>query len=99
MLDESTTQMLIRVAGSVSGSIFALVYEPPRSRLGLYRRLVVSLPAGIIFADWTRETLHMAETWMNLCASATIAAGLAWFAIGAGIRVTKAWKGEDKPKG
>lgn len=99
MLDESTTQMLIRVAGSVSGSIFALVYEPPRSRLGLYRRLVISLPSGVIFADGVREALHMSETWMNLCAGATIASGMAWVALGAGIRFVKAWKGEDKPKG
>lgn len=97
-MEENLTQMLIRVAGSVSGSIFALVYEPPRSRLGLYRRLVVSVPSGIIFGDWVRETLKMTDTWFNMCAACTIAAGLSWFAIGTGIRIIKAWRepGEKK---
>lgn len=95
-MDENLAQMLIRVSGSMAGSMFALVYEPPRSRLGLYRRVVVSIPSGVIFADWARETLKMAETWFNICASATIAAMISWFAIGTLIRLAKAWKPPDQ---
>lgn len=91
-MEDNTALMIARAIGSVSGSIMALAGEPPESRADFYRRLAVSIPAGIIFADWMREFLHMADTWFNLCSGGAIAAAASWFVLAMGIRISKIWK-------
>lgn len=91
-MSDAIIHMMIRFAGALSGSIMALAGEPPESRKDLYRRVAVSIPAGVIFGDYVRETAHMADTLLNMCGGAAIASAASWFILSMGIRISKIWK-------
>lgn len=83
---------VVKFLGSVSGSVLALVWLPPKTRSEFVRRAVLSLVCGFIFGDVLRIQLHWPDTWqMDLAASAA-SAMLAWFVMGAVVRVIGSWK-------
>jgi hypothetical protein len=86
------TTLALKFSGAFAGAVLALVFLPPKSRGEFVRRAVLSLIAGLIFADPLRDWLKWPETWQMDLAAATAVAMLSWFVIGAAVRIIGSWK-------
>lgn len=79
MLTESA---IIKLAGALAGTVLALVFLPPRTLWGFFRRTVASLICGPIFAPIVQAYLAWPNEWEHILASAALAAFISWFVLG-----------------
>lgn len=93
MTPEIVAALILKFIGAAAGSTLALVFVPPRTRLGFARRATASLIGGVMFAPYVREWGKFADNWEGMIAAACAAAFMSWWAMGAVIRVLKAWQG------
>lgn len=87
---------MIRILGSIAGSVLALSLMPPRSIAGFVRRAVTSLIFGFIFAAPLREWLEWLPTSENTLASACAASFVSWWVMGSIIRIIRNWNYPSK---
>jgi hypothetical protein len=92
MTPELGLALALKAAGAAIGAVLALVFVPPRSILGFLKRLIVSIPAGIIFSTDVRNWLGFDPGWEGLVASACLAAFASWWVAGTIIRISREWR-------
>lgn len=85
--------MILKLLGAACGAALALVFSPPRTWQGFWRRLTAALIFGFIFAPYVRSWAGFDATWEGTMGAATLAAFVSWTAMGALIRITRAWQG------
>lgn len=87
-------EWILRLIGAGFGTAMALIFEPPRTKNGFWRRTVAGLGVGILFAGSVRDRVGFAETWEGTVQAAFLAAFASWFAMGAIVRAVKGWRGK-----
>lgn len=75
-----------KIIGVLVGALLALLFNPPRSRVGFIRRALASIFFGWAFGHVPLATFKIEPTYDNIVASFTVAAFGAWAAMG---RITK----------
>lgn len=80
---------IIKAAGAVAGTILALVFIPPRTLWGFFRRATASLICGPIFAPIVKSYLAWPAEWEYILASAALAAFISWFVLGVIVSAAK----------
>lgn len=88
---------IAKAMGAVSGTVIALLFAPPRTLAGFFRRTVVALVCAWIFAEAMNESLvHYFEFWKldlyHLSVAAAVIAIFAWPAVGSGTRIVQGFK-------
>lgn len=91
MIGESLAAKLI---GVVSGALLALVFDPPRSRTGAFRRTVVALVGGFIFGHIVLHFFEWPETAENLIAAWCISSASSWYCMGKARKLIDAYNKE-----
>jgi hypothetical protein len=91
MISES---LLIKGAGTLAGTILALVFQPPRSTAGFFRRCTFSLISGFLFSPIVIDYLKWTDTTEHEVAAASIAAFISWFIAGVVVSSARKLAGE-----
>ncbi len=91
MIPES---VLIKAAGALSGTILALVFIPPRTLAGFFRRSTASLICGPIFSPVVHSYLVWPNAWEHWLAAAALTSFVSWWLLGVIISLAKKWLGE-----
>lgn len=90
---DDLTAAMIKGLGSISGSVLALIFQPPKNNNDFVVRAAFSVVSGMIFADPIRlQYLHWPESWQMWLASGALVSLASWWVMGAAIRVLGAWK-------
>lgn len=87
--------LTLRVIGSTGGGILALAVVRPRSWIGFWQRLAVSLLAGLMLEPALRGYLNWPATPDNIIASACIVSASSWWVVHAWIRLIQARAGRE----
>lgn len=74
--------LIPKLLGVASGAFLALVFDPPRSRMGFARRTAAALVAGYIFGHIVLTFLEWPETYENVVAAFCTSAFVSWAAMG-----------------
>lgn len=74
--------IVAKLLGILSGTMLALVFDPPRSRTGFVRRTVVSLIGGFIFGHIALNFFEWPETIENMIAAWCISSASSWYVFG-----------------
>lgn len=90
------TALAIKAAGSIAGSVLALVFQPPKRMADFTTRGIFSLVCGVLFADVTHDYLKWVASWQMDLAAAALTSMLSWFIMGAVVRIIARW---TPPKG
>lgn len=90
---EIVAVLMLKFIGAAAGAALALVFVPPKTYRGFVRRLTASLIGGVMFAAYVREWGNFGDNWEGRIAAACAAGFMSWWAMGAVIRVLKAWQG------
>lgn len=91
MIPES---VLIKLGGAISGTILALVFLPPRTRAGFFRRTSASMICGPIFAPVTHAYLAWPNAWEHWLAAVALTSFVSWWCMGAVIGGAKKLLGD-----
>jgi hypothetical protein len=91
MIPES---VIIKVAGALSGTILALVFIPPKTLAGFFRRTVASMICGPIFSPITHGYLGWSGDWEHWLASTALTSFLSWWLLGVIVAAAKKWLGD-----
>lgn len=83
--------LTLKLLGAFAGSALALVFVPPRTKRGFYRRVTASLIGGVIFGSIVRNWANFDKDWEGLIAGSCLAAFVAWWTMGLILRVLKAY--------
>lgn len=75
-----------KIIGVIVGALLALIFNPPRSRVGFVRRTLASVFFGWAFGHIPLAIMKVDHTYDNIVASFTVAAFTAWAVMG---RLTK----------
>ena len=85
-----------KIAGVVAGAFLALVFDPPRSRLGFVRRSTSALVAGWVFGHLVLAYAGWEETFDNVMAAWCLAAFCSWSGMTIVTRVVQAYRKEER---
>lgn len=89
-----TEGVIIKLAGAVAGTILALVFIPPHTLAGFFRRSTASLICGPIFSPVLHSYLLWPNAWEHWLAAAALTSFLSWWLLGVVVSVAKRWLGE-----
>lgn len=79
MIPES---LAIKLAGAVAGTVLALVFVPPKTLAGFFRRTTASLICGPIFAPVVHAYLIWPDAWEHWLAATALTSFLSWTGMG-----------------
>lgn len=82
---------LAKLLGGLAGAILALVFLPPKTLAGFFRRSIASLITGPVFAPITHAQFGWADTWEMWLAAAALTAFISWYALGVIVGAAKKW--------
>lgn len=91
MTPEILSAMILKLAGSFAGAVVALVFVPPRTTSGFFRRSIVALIGGAVFAPYVQYKGGFSPDNEGLFAAACLAAFVSWWCAGALKRAAEAW--------
>lgn len=89
-----TEGVIIKLAGAVAGTVLALVFLPPKTLAGFFRRSTASLICGPIFAPVVHSYLLWPSAWEHWLASAALTSFISWWCMGLVVAGAKKWLGE-----
>lgn len=89
--------VIVKVAGAVSGTVLALVFLPPRTLAGFFRRTVASLICGPIFSPVVHAYLLWPNAWEHWLASTALTSFLSWWCMGLVVTGAKKVLGDKTP--
>ncbi|WP_144378553.1 hypothetical protein [Mesorhizobium amorphae] len=98
MTPEFLSAMILKLEGSLAGAIVALVFVPPRTKSGFFRRSIVALICGVAFAPVVRFKAGFSDDAEGLFAAACLAAFVSWWFAGAIKRAAEAWQSTKPAK-
>lgn len=84
-----TEGVLIKLGGAIAGSVLALVFLPPKTLAGFFRRSTASLICGPIFAPVVHSYLLWPGEWEHWLASAALTSFISWWLLGAVVALAK----------
>lgn len=90
----TTAEILVRLFGAIIGSALALVFWPPRSRSGFLRRGGAGMVAGMVFTGYVHDRIGFSDDLEGVLQAACATAFVAWFVMGATVRIAKGWMGK-----
>lgn len=94
MTGEVLAALILKLLGAAAGSALALVFVPPRSMRGFFRRVTASLVGGIIFGGFARSMAGFSDDWEGLVAGACLAAFCAWWTMALIVRMLRTYNVE-----
>jgi hypothetical protein len=86
-----TEVTIAKLAGAFAGSVLALIFIPPKTLAGFFRRAVASLITGPIFSPITHAQFGWADTFEHHLAAAALTAFLSWWLLGLVVQLAKKW--------
>lgn len=89
-----TESLIAKFVGAFAGSILALVFIPPKTLAGFFRRSVASLITGPIFCPVMHAQMGWADTWEYWTAAAAATSFLSWWLLGVIVAGAKKWLGD-----
>lgn len=89
---EIMIDLIFRLMGAGFGAAMALVFEPPRTKGGFWRRAIAGIGCGLLFAGKIRDEFGFSPGWEGEAQAAAVAAFVSWFAMGAIVRAIKGWR-------
>jgi hypothetical protein len=92
MTPEIVVALILKFMGAAAGAALALVFVPPKTRQGFYRRLTAALIFGTVFANYVRGYLGFDPDADGLVAAACLTGFVSWWLMGAIKRVADAWQ-------
>ena len=92
MTPDVTTELILKLVGSLAGAALALVFVPPRTRQGFARRLIAALICGTIFANYVRSWAAFDNDGEGLLAASCLTAYASWWCMGTLKRITETWQ-------
>jgi hypothetical protein len=84
-----TEVTIAKLLGGFAGATMALVFLPPKTLAGFFRRSVASLIAGPVFAPITHAQMGWPDTWENHLAAAALTAFVSWWVLGVVVSAAK----------
>lgn len=75
--------VMARVGGAILGTAVSLAAFQPRTRKGFWRRVIVSIPTGIVCTFVPYHFLKIPDGPEGVVAASFIMSGAAWWAVGA----------------
>lgn len=84
-----TEGVIIKVAGAFAGTILALVFLPPQTLSGFFRRSTASMICGPIFAPVLHSYLLWPSAWEHWLASAALTSFISWWCMGAVVALAR----------
>lgn len=89
---EVLTGLILKLIGSVCGTVLALIFAPPRSRRDFKRRGAFSLISGMVLVPVVKHFFPIADDPETLVAVACVTAFISWWAAGTFRRIVKNWE-------
>lgn len=87
---------LVKGAGSLGGTILALIFQPPKTTPEFYARAAFSLISGYLFGGSVREyLLKWPETTGSNLAVFGIVALASWWLWAMAVRIMSVWKPKE----
>lgn len=86
--------LIAKLLGVASGAFLALVFDPPRSRMGFARRTAAAIVAGYIFGHVVLTFMEWPETYENVVAAFCTSAFLSWAAMGRVKKLVESYRKE-----
>ncbi len=86
------TALLAKMVGALSGAFLALVFQPPKTKPEFFTRAVFSVVAGFLFSSPVAQYLKWEPTLETELASGALTALLAWWIMGAVVRIVGSWR-------
>lgn len=74
-----------KIAGTLSGTIVALVFIPPKTLFGFARRAAASIIVGPIAGPVFMAWMEWPSTFDNIVAATAICSFASWWLLGAGL--------------
>lgn len=90
-------RVVAKLAGSLAGTILALVFIVPKTVSGFIRRIVDSLICGYVFGPSVHAYLAWPLATEHVMASTALASFLGWWGMGAVMHVARKLLGEKTP--
>jgi len=87
-------EIAAKLLGVLSGTLLALVFDPPRSRLGFLRRTVVAVIGGYVFGHVALNFFEWPETTENMIAAWCISSASSWSIMGRARKLIDAYTKE-----
>lgn len=81
--------LIFKFLGAAAGTVLALVFVPPRTLKGFFRRGAAALISGPIFAPYVQGWVGFAPDVDGLISAACLAAFVSWWFLGTIIRIAQ----------
>lgn len=89
--------LILKLIGSMVGSVLALIFAPPRNMRDFRRRGSFSLISGVFMTPVVRHFVETSNDPETVVAVAAITAFASWWAAGTFLRIVRAGKwGQDR---
>lgn len=84
-----TEVTIAKLLGGFAGAILALIFIPPKTLAGFFRRSLASLIAGPIFSPVTHAQMGWADTSEMWVAAAALTSFISWWMLGVVVSAAK----------
>ena len=84
--------IVAKFVGAASGTVLALVFQPPKTVADFVTRSIFSLISGLVFSSPVRDYFHWVPSLETELAAGALVAMLSWWIMGAVVRIVGAWK-------
>jgi hypothetical protein len=86
-----TEVTIAKLVGGFAGAVLALIFIPPKTLAGFFRRSIASLITGPVFAPVTHAQFGWADTWEMWLAASALTSFLSWWLLGVIVGAAKKW--------
>jgi len=87
--------LLLKVIGAAAGAVLALVFVPPRTLQGFFRRGAAALISGPIFAPFVQAWAGFSNDADGLISAACLTAFGSWWLMGTAVRIIRGWQSKE----
>jgi hypothetical protein len=96
MTPEVVLALTLKFVGSMAGAALALVFVPPHTIQGFFRRASAALICGMVFASYTRAWVGFDNTGEGRVEAACLTAFVSWWIMGTGVKIIRGFRKEDQ---
>lgn len=91
-MTDPASVLFLKFIGASAGAVLALVFVPPRTLQGFFRRGAAALISGPIFAPYVQTWAGFSNDTDGLISAACLTAFGSWWLMGSAVRLINGWK-------